>query len=338
MATMIFRKCKRPLRAKSLSGQPSRFESAQARSSRSQTFAVLNFVLPALLLAISFGCAESGGEVVDFNSLPPSEAEIADASQQNVDVGIDPNGPVPGDVNTPPSEDDPFAAAAELNANQSADDEPDSTTGESVTTNPDLNSDAGDTDTTAAKTATESSTLSPMERMLRKRAVAIAKANGTEIPVFDDEDSGPREIELLVEDRTFKTEGPDGAIRVSFDDLDLLKVLNMSPVPTDAADHFPEWLSQLHGKTIRIRGFMYPTMRETGITKFRMARDNDICCFVKTPKIYDTARVNMKKDGPATYIEGYPFDVVGTFRIRPKAEFGELFELWCIDDAIIVRR
>ena len=73
----------------------------------------------------------------------------------------------------------------------------------------------------------------------------------------------------------------------SYDDIDLLKILNMEPVPTDAPKKFPSWLNELDGKRIRIRGFMYPTFEATGLTEFTMARDNGICCFVRQPKIYD---------------------------------------------------
>ena len=93
----------------------------------------------------------------------------------------------------------------------------------------------------------------------------------------------PREIKLLVKEKKFKAEGPDGALRVSYDDLDLLKILNMEPVPVDAADHFPTWLKDLDGKRIRIRGFMYPPFQETEIPFFVLARDNQICCFGRNP-------------------------------------------------------
>ena len=48
------------------------------------------------------------------------------------------------------------------------------------------------------------------------------------------------------------------------------------PVPEDAVDYFPKWLSRLDGKRIRIRGFMYPPYEETGIEAFMLARDNQI--------------------------------------------------------------
>jgi hypothetical protein len=143
-----------------------------------------------------------------------------------------------------------------------------------------------------------------------------------------------REIKLLVKAPSFRKE--EGAYRVSYDDIDLLKTLNMEPVPPDAVSYFPEWLSNLDGKRIRIRGFMYPTFRQTGIDIFVLARDNQICCFGRNPKIYDLITVEMKQGVTTDYILNRPFDVVGTFHIRPDVEDGELFNLYEITDAVVV--
>ncbi len=105
----------------------------------------------------------------------------------------------------------------------------------------------------------------------------------------------PGGVRLLIPDQTFAVEGPEGAQRVSFDDFDLLKVLNMEPVPVDAAQHFPDWLKALDGRRIRVRGFMYPPYEETGIQMFLLARDNQICCFGRNPKIYDIIPVTLRR-------------------------------------------
>ena len=296
--------------------------------------------LVVALLIFSAGCGESMIETVGFDQLPAEDTQIADASDFEDPSDV----PVPSDITTPPAENDPFLAMEQDTTSK------DSTAGETEATQDGDDPQLADSSNSnrARRTAsdvpaqTESPAdrqLSPLERMLQQRAAAIAKANGTEVPDFDEEeDTSPREIELLVPEKTFKTEGSEKAIRVSFDDLDLLKILNMAPVPTNATDHFPEWMKELHGKKVRIRGFMYPTMLDSGIKTFRMARDNDICCFVKKPKIYDTAQVFMKQGVTTDYILNLPFDVVGTFRINPREEFGELFELWRIEDATIVKR
>ncbi len=147
-----------------------------------------------------------------------------------------------------------------------------------------------------------------------------------------------REVKILIPDKTFKTTGKNKALRVSYDDIDLLKVINMDPVTPDVADKLPQWLLDLDGKRIRIRGFMYPTYVESGIEKFALARDNDICCFKRNPKIYDVFMVFMRKGMTTNYIEGRPFDVEGIFHVKVEAEEGIMLQLYFIDDAIIIKK
>ena len=116
------------------------------------------------------------------------------------------------------------------------------------------------------------------------------------------------------------------------------KVLNMEPVPVNAVEHFPDWLNDLNGKRIRIRGFMYPTFIQDGIERFLLARDNDICCFGRDPKIYDIIAVSLEAGDTASYIEGRPFDVVGQLRIEPDSSGDTLDRLYWIDDAKIIDR
>lgn len=146
-----------------------------------------------------------------------------------------------------------------------------------------------------------------------------------------------REIKLLIPEKDFQADA-DGVIRVSYDDIDLLKVLNMEPVPVNAVDYFPDWLNDLNGKRIRIRGFMFPPPRRTGIEFFQLARDNEICCFGKQAKIYDKFPVEMRKGVTTDYIFSRPFDVVGKFVIDPFEDDGKLYELFRIEDAIIIEK
>ncbi len=147
-----------------------------------------------------------------------------------------------------------------------------------------------------------------------------------------------RKVQLLVPSRTFRTEGPEGACRVSYDDIDLLKVLNMDPVPANAATMMPAWLKGLEGKRIRIRGFMYPTFQQTGVRAFGLAHDNQICCFGRNPKIYDVFDVLLRDGVTTNYLPNRPFDVVGVFHIRPEAEEGKLYHLYEMDDATVISK
>ena len=138
------------------------------------------------------------------------------------------------------------------------------------------------------------------------------------------------------ESRSFKVEGPEQAIRVSFDDVDLLKVLNLDPVPADAPERLPKWLKELDGKRIRVRGFMFPPFQDTDIRGFVLARDNQICCFGRTPKEYDLIETFMRKGVATHYIQGRPFDVVGIFHIKSDIEkYTAMYEL---EDAIVIEK
>ena len=143
-------------------------------------------------------------------------------------------------------------------------------------------------------------------------------------------------IELLIPDKSFRRERGTDAVRVSYDDIDLLKILNMEPVPPNAAEYFPEWLASLNGKHIRIRGWMYPTFVSEGLTSFTLARDNGICCFTKMPKIYDVIFVKLEGGQTSRYIDQRPFDVEGTFRIDNESDGSELPRLYKIENARVL--
>lgn len=146
----------------------------------------------------------------------------------------------------------------------------------------------------------------------------------------------PRKVELLVKDREFRPEGPQKALRVNYEDLDLLKVLNMDPVTVNAVDYFPEWLKHLDGQRIRIRGFMMPTFESTGLERFVLARDTGLCCFGRNPKVYDLIAVELKPGKLCDYIHLRPFDVIGTLRIDMVAEGDKPLGLYWIEDAEVV--
>ena len=128
-------------------------------------------------------------------------------------------------------------------------------------------------------------------------------------------------------------EGPQSAIRVSFDDLDLLKLMNAEPVPLDVEKTLPPRITSLEGRRIRIRGFMMPPFATSGLTGFIMARDNELCCFGREPKVYDLIPVKLREGQTTRYIQMRPFDVVGVLHIIPDIE---LMELYYIDDAVVI--
>jgi hypothetical protein len=163
--------------------------------------------------------------------------------------------------------------------------------------------------------------------------------SGAEPPAAaGDTPTGPRQVQLLVKQRDFRRDGASQTLRVTYDDLDLLKILNMDPVTANAAELMPDWLRKLDGQEVRIRGFMRPTFESTGLEQFVMARDAAMCCFGANPKVYDLIAVEMKPGTTCDYIHLRPFDVVGRFKIDPLADGNKLLALYWIEDAKIVQK
>ncbi len=136
-------------------------------------------------------------------------------------------------------------------------------------------------------------------------------------------------------ERTFEVEGPEEALRVSFDDLELRQLLGIKEVPVDVEDRLPEWLKNLSGKTVRIRGWMFPPPTESELPAFMLVRDNTWMNFGRRINVDDKVGVRMRVGVTADYIPGRPFDVIGKFTIKSRVQDGELFLLYVIEDAVL---
>jgi len=70
----------------------------------------------------------------------------------------------------------------------------------------------------------------------------------------------------------------------------------------------------LEGKEVFLKGYMFPTQHQTGITKFILCRDNGDCCFGKEPPKSDMVLVDLKQPLTTNFSTGVR-RVAGTFRI-----------------------
>jgi len=136
--------------------------------------------------------------------------------------------------------------------------------------------------------------------------------------------------------RTFAPEGPNGALRITFDDLDLYKLLAMDPVTEDCVEKMPPWLRDLSGKKVRIRGYMKPGLLTEGIPQFVFVRDTGLCCFGPKGKVHDMINVSLRKGLTTRYIELTPFDVEGTFQIELFTLDDMIAGLYHMQDAVIL--
>jgi hypothetical protein len=73
-------------------------------------------------------------------------------------------------------------------------------------------------------------------------------------------------------------------------------------------------IEQLHGKAVKIRGYMLPSFQQRGITQFVLVRDNMECCFGPGAALYDCVLVEMSA-GKSTVFTVRPVAVTGIFTI-----------------------
>lgn len=130
---------------------------------------------------------------------------------------------------------------------------------------------------------------------------------------------------------TYVTEVPEGYQRVSFN------WLSKQPpkLAREGVEVTPE-VAELDGKPIFIKGYMYPTRQQTGLTEFVLVKDTGQCCFGGNPKLTDMVVVKFN-DGKT--IDGMPINhkdqilvsVSGTFHAGAVSQSGELTAIYTID-------
>lgn len=149
-------------------------------------------------------------------------------------------------------------------------------------------------------------------------------------------------ITVLVPKKEFKPEGPNKALRVGFDDIDVELVLNTKKLTLDLPSQMPEWLKKLDGQRVRLRGYMHPlsAFQAEGLKRFVLCRDTSACCFGPNPTIYYLVETTMKSGTSSSYIENKAFDVEGVFRIKPVILEGttEVDRFYFLEDAQIVKK
>ena len=79
-------------------------------------------------------------------------------------------------------------------------------------------------------------------------------------------------------------------------------------------------IEQLLGRRIRIRGFIFPTLKKRGLTQFVLVRDNLECCFGPGAALYDCILVHMQPGKTAEY-SIRPVAVEGTFRFEEFVDY-----------------
>ncbi len=121
-------------------------------------------------------------------------------------------------------------------------------------------------------------------------------------------------------------------------EVDQLAISSQRPVPTSPFAIPPE-IQWLNDKRIRVRGYMYPTFKGDGITRFGLVGETThapVHMFSDKVRIHHVLQVVVRL-GHKTKYNQEPIVVEGVLRIAPQWEQGDLVELYEIKDATITR-
>ncbi len=118
-----------------------------------------------------------------------------------------------------------------------------------------------------------------------------ATADGTAAET--DEDDEPKEYDLTFDDLVFKMEKTERFKREML-------------TPT---------INSYDGATIRLRGFIRPSVSQKGLTKFVFVRDNQKCCFGPGAALYDCVLVKLA-EGEKTDFTVRPVTIEGKFYLK----------------------
>lgn len=90
-----------------------------------------------------------------------------------------------------------------------------------------------------------------------------------------------------------------------------------------------------HKTTVRLRGFIRPTMRQDNISKFIFVRDNKECCFGPGAALYDCVLVQLEK-GLTTEYTVRPITIRGEFYLKEyEGPDGKVWAIYRLRNAVV---
>lgn len=92
-------------------------------------------------------------------------------------------------------------------------------------------------------------------------------------------------------------------------------------------------INELDGARIRLRGFIRPSYKQSGISKFVFVRDNQECCFGPGAALYDCVLVELADEQTTDYTVR-PIRLVGEFFLKEfKGPDGKIWAIYRMRNA-----
>lgn len=163
-----------------------------------------------------------------------------------------------------------------------------------VSTN--IGRDVEDSDVTLAAKEEEEETasdkqLSERERRLKSLAKSVEKEERPDTPTFS----------------TRKRKGNS----ITFDDIKF----EMEKGDRFTRDMLTDSINDLVGKRLKLKGYIRPSIKQRGLTKFIFVRDDKECCFGPGAALYDCVLVTLEK-GLSSDFTVRPITVEGEFYLK----------------------
>jgi hypothetical protein len=124
----------------------------------------------------------------------------------------------------------------------------------------------------------------------------------------------------------YATELPEGFQRVSF----ATEISDKGFIVENGVSGLHPDVAQLNGKSVFLKGFMYPTRQTEGLKSFVLCKDSGDCCFGGQPKATDMIYVEMVGDQRVNFRTGL-IAVAGTFLTQPTVDETGLQPVYRID-------
>jgi len=131
-------------------------------------------------------------------------------------------------------------------------------------------------------------------------------------------------------------EGPAGHQTIGIDESSILEdsgkelLLRFSSLMTwdykpESNSPPPEKIKKLHGRNIRLTGFMFPLQEGKSIQYFCLLRTTQTCCYGPRPQYNQYVFVEMAK--PTEFHRLDPISCVGIFKVEPTPQEGFIYRL-----------
>lgn len=93
-----------------------------------------------------------------------------------------------------------------------------------------------------------------------------------------------------------------------------------------------ETINSYHNSTVKLRGYIRPSFKQSGLTKFIFVRDNKECCFGGNAAIFDNVLVKLAK-GTKTDFTVRPVTIEGKMYLKEyKGPDGRVWSIYRMSD------